>query len=63
MNRLKEIIAQKIAKWKFKTATRWIEQFNYAVVRIVVLDGVEYMQVRDGSYRRLATVKQSRKAA
>lgn len=63
MIELNKIIAREIAKWKFNTAVRWVEQVNYAVVRIVVLDGVEYMQVRDGSYRRLATVKQARKAA
>jgi hypothetical protein len=58
MGKLKALIR----KWKLHAAVRWAEQYNYSIVRVVNVGDTEYLQVSDGSLRKLAPVKQKKAA-
>lgn len=41
-------------KWKAKLLTKWAKELGLVLVKIVKLEGVEYIVSPDGTYRKLA---------
>jgi len=43
---------------KFKLACKWATQAGYFTVRIKTIAGTDYLELRDGSLRKLVSAKQ-----